>query len=127
MSITSSLSLSIITSDGQATMTKSVTGLSFVGVNEMYAQPLVVGVAPPAQPTATPDTGGSMTAGAYLVKISYVNAPQGESLPSPESASATVASRRDCEKASSSRPCTICHVPSLVVHGNDDMRPSGTP
>lgn len=90
MSITSSFTLAIVTTDGSASLTKPVTGLSFPGIQQDYISPLTIGVAPPPQPTCTPGAGGSMTAGNYLVKITYTNAPQGESLPSTESTSQTV-------------------------------------
>jgi len=94
--ITASLNASIVAGDGltgNGALTKLITGLSFAtAVNMQYLFPETIGVAPPAQPVCTPGTGGSMTSGNYLVKITYVNAPQGESLPSVESASQTVSS-----------------------------------
>ncbi|HEV2378706.1 MAG TPA: hypothetical protein VG206_02805 [Terriglobia bacterium] len=77
---------------GNQAFVKSITGLQYSGVNSSYQAGQLLGVAPPAQPVCTPGTGGSMVAGNYLVKITYVNAPQGESLPSAESVSETVAS-----------------------------------
>jgi hypothetical protein len=120
MSITSSLNLAIVSTDGSASLSKSVTGLSFIGINEMYIQPQVIGVNPPLQPVCTPTTGGSMAAGNYLVKITYVNAPQGESLPSPESASATVAASGKLTVASpaASSPATGYNVYITAAGGS---------
>ncbi len=86
-------SLSILTSDGisgNTPSTKVVSGLAYSGTNGGYVSPQTIGVAAPAQPVGTAGTSGSMTAGIYLIKVTYVNAPQGESLPSVESAAVTV-------------------------------------
>jgi hypothetical protein len=74
---------------GDVNLTKT-TSLSFAGLAEDLVQSLNVGVAPPAAPTVTPGgSGGSLTAGTYYVKITYVTA-EAESLPSAESAQQTV-------------------------------------
>src|SRR5206468_1312879 len=41
--------------------------------------------------------------------------------------SATVASIRDPENGSMSRSCTIEYTPPLVVTGNEEIKPTGTP
>ena len=97
MAITSSCTLTMSVSDGingNTALQKQIPGssLSFTGSVETYVQSQLVGsAAPTAAPTCTPGTGGSMAAGNYLVKVTYVNAPQGETTPSPESTSQTVA------------------------------------
>jgi len=94
MALSSSLNLSITSSDGSSTWTKPVTGLAFTqGRNQMYPQGLTIGTpAPVAAPTITPGTGGSMSSGVYKVKLTYVDAPGGESTPSPESTATVSAS-----------------------------------
>src|SRR5574340_161757 len=93
MAVTTGFTLSISSGGSHGTALQvNVTGLSFVGIDEEYRETQVIGVAAPAQPACTPGTGGSMVSGNYLVKTTYVDAPQGESLPSPESTSQTVAS-----------------------------------
>lgn len=115
MSITSSLNLSIVSSDGAASLTKSVTGLSFTGTNEMYIQPQTIGtssfvvplpqspaqlvyvrnlapaaLAAPAAPTLSQSSGGALSAATYYAQISYVNA-FGETVASAEASLAVSA------------------------------------
>jgi hypothetical protein len=85
--------LALVVGDGVSQFTKTVLGLTITGaLNQQYIQNQLVGVsAPVAAPTLTAGVGGSMATGVYHVKVTYVDAPQGESLPSPEATSTTVA------------------------------------
>lgn len=95
MAITSTFTRTMALGDGGSTpnvaMNKQIVE-QYTGSSFLYNPSQLVGVNAPSAPTCTPGTGGSMVAGNYLVKITYANAPQGESLPSAESTSQTVAS-----------------------------------
>src|ERR1700761_2470339 len=53
--------------------------------------------------------------------------PRSETALRSSASSAVDLSIRAREKSLISRPCTMLQLPSLVVTGNDEIRPSGTP
>ena len=63
----------------------------------------------------------------YAVWLGQPSRPRPRTASRSSSSSLTEASMRAREKSLISRPWTICQSPLLVVTGNDEMRPSGTP
>jgi hypothetical protein len=94
LSIQSQFNLTIIASDAQngSTNLQRVINNSYTGPTAYYLIPQVIGVNAPSAPGLAAGTGGSLSSATHYVKITYVNAPQGESLPSPEASVAVSAS-----------------------------------
>lgn len=109
MSISSTLNLSLVLSDGTASMTKTVSGLTYTGSNESYTNQLTVGTSsvsvplpqspvqslyvrnlaplgapnPAGSPSISQAAGGSLSARTYFVKYTLTNAT-GETLATGE-------------------------------------------
>lgn len=84
--ITTQINLSIIATDGitgNTNLTKLVNN-SYAGTSNYYLTPQSIGVSAPSTPQIATAGGGSLSAATHYVKVTYVNAPQGESLPSSE-------------------------------------------